>query len=572
MNGRAERGGTVLKQLKDQCCRHSRLLAALVFLAAALLGLALVGSSGIGVDEKTERRTLDVNIRAYVELFTGEDSPEAQAISEHHIAEWRDRDYGQAKFYPVWPVMHAMEQDGNYAGMENVYHYYMYLLFVLGSFAVYSIVRRLTKSRGWGLVTAGLLFVNPRFFTEAFYNNKDIVLLSLCLIVFWLGLVFIQEDSWHSAILFGFAGAVAANSRILGLAAFGLCGIAYLVVRIGNKAWNKRAFWRGFAAVAAFVLFFILLTPACWSGFFSFWKYLIVGTANFDAQRWNGWLLYRDAMYNPVENPVPWHYIPWLMVITTPLLILGLAALWPVLLILRCRADAKKWLRTETVFGLALAVFTAAPVVYAMLARPNLYNGWRHFYFVYGPVVILAGLAAAWLWQSRRVWLRRVLGAVLAVHLVFYAGYICMYYPHSYAYFNFLAGPHPELSYDADYWNISQRELMMEMLDRDPEFSVVCRQPSSMLAWNWYMIKDTVPERFTDKNEEVSWERRNRAKYVLENTSALQSSRMHAGDEVNDPAWQEWEAQMAAQEPVMQIRCGRTVLWRVYENPQCTRE
>lgn len=547
---------------------HIKAAAAALFLLAALLGLLLVDRCGIGVDEATERRTLDVNIRAYVELFTGQDSASAQAISEHKISEWRDRDYGQAKFYPVWPVMHALEQQGCIRGMENAYHYYMYLLFLLGLFALYSIVRRLTGSRGAGLLAAGLLYLNPRFFAEAFYNNKDVVLLSLCLVVFWAGLVFIQSRSWLSCVAFGLAGAVAANSRILGLAAFGLCGIVYLVVYIGQKRWTKRCFWRGFAAVASLLVFFILLTPACWSGFFDYWKYLILGTANFDAARWNGWILYRGGVYNPVENPVPWHYIPWLMAITTPLLVLLLAALWPVQLILRCKKSREQWLSTETLFSLGLTVFFAAPLMYAMLARPNLYNSWRHLYFIYAPVVILAAVSAFWLWQSRGRVLRRVLTVVLAAHFVFYAGYIGINFPHEFAYFNVLAGAHPEQRYDADYWNIAQRTVMEKLQTLNPEFRAVPAQADGMLSWNWYQLKDALPTPLSEHCEEVQWDRRARAQYVAQNASYWKIWQLHPGWDLNNPAVQQWVSELENQQPIFTVKCGRTVLWQVYENPE----
>ena len=551
---------------RDQVSRGA-LLVALVFFLAALLGLFLVDDSGIGVDEAIERRTLNVNIRAYVELFTGEGSEAALAISEEDIDTWRDRDYGQAKFYPVWPIMNALEQAGNTHGMENVYHYYMHLLFLLGLFGLYSIVRQLTGSRAFGLVAAGLLYVNPRFFAESFYNNKDVVLVSLCLIVWWMGLRFITKDTWESCIWFGLAGAVAANARILGLAAFGLCGIAYLVVHIANGRWDRRLFLRGFAAVASFLVFFTLLTPACWSDFFGFWKYLIVGTANFDTARWNGWVLYRGALYNAVANPIPWHYIPWLMLITTPLFIVVLAALWGIQLLVRNRLCAQKWLCLESVYCIALAVFFAAPLVYTMVVHPNLYNGWRHMYFIYIPVVVLAGVGAAWLWQHKKKWLRIALCASLAANFLYYAGFIIANHPYEFAYFNFLAGEHPEERYEADYWYIGQSELMKQLQEMDADFSAVPLNKSIRLEGTWYRVKGTMSG-LTERNEEVTWDRRGRARYVLENTCYAAIDDLSPNWDLSDPAVQLWKSLMNAEEPILEIKCGRTVLWRVYKNPQ----
>ena len=541
------------------------LAIAVLLAAAALMGLALVGRSGVGLDERIELRTLNVNIRAYVELLTGENSPQAQAISEEQISTWHDRDYGQARFYPVWPLMQALKQSGRVQAAGNVFHYYIHLLFLLGLFALYSIVTRLTRSRPAGLLAAGLLLVNPRFYAESFYNSKDLTLLSLCLVVLWLGLRFIQQNDWASCVWFGLAGAVTTNSRIIGLAVFGLCGIVYLVDRIVHRQWSMRCFWRGAAAVATLVVVFFLLTPACWSGFFQYWKELIAGTANFDPNRWNGWVLYRGAVYNPVENPIPWHYIPWMMAITTPLLILALAALWPVLCILRNKADKQKWLSTENLFCLMLGVMFAAPVGYAMLARPNLYNGWRHFYFVYSPVVILAAISVLWLWRSRKKWLRWGLATVLAVHFVYYAGFIAANRPNEFAYFNMLAGPHPEERYDADYWDIGLLTAMDRLHETDPQVRGTARTPYYLSSW--HMVRDLLGLE-QDGAEYSHWENRWRPRYVLDNVSYTKINDLHPLWDVEDPEVHKWCDQMAQQEPLFEIKSGRTVLWRVYENPQ----
>ena len=555
------------KRLPGLTATHGRALVCLAFVLAAVLGLFLVDGCGIGVDEKTERRILDVNIKAYAQVLGGEDSALYQSLGDiPDIDDYVERDHGQAQSYPVWPLMYLARQQDNMAAMENIYHMGLHLLFLLGLFGLYSIVRRLTGSRGAGLIGAALLYGNPRFFAESFYNNKDVALMSLCLIVFWMGLRFVQENTWNSCILFGIAGAVAANTRALGLAAFGVCGLVYLADVTARRAWSRRAFLRGLAAVAAWLLAFVLLTPACWHDFFGFWQYYLGATANFDAARWNGWFLYRGAVYNPTENPIPWHYIPWLMIITTPLLILAAAAVLPVLAAVRCGKSRARWLSTPMLFCMGLGLFALLPLGYAMLARPNLYNGWRHMYFIYGTVVIFAGLCLHGLWQSRRKWLRTALAAVLALHFVFYAGFIALNHPNEFAYFNVLAGPHPEERYDADYWNIAQYTVMDEMLARDPAFSAVGRGGTS-INWSWYTIKSTMPERFGEGSEEVTFDRRHRAKYILENTSAWHTELLHPSMDPADPAVQEWIAVTDALEPVMQVKCGRAVLWNVYENP-----
>ncbi len=554
--------------------RHARALVAVLFALLALAGLPAVRHTGPGFDDHLERVTLGVNIRAYAGLLGLEDTPFFAGLPEGDIAGNIERDHGQARFYPVWPVMNALEQAGRPGAATIVYYYYNYLLFLLGLFAVYAILLRLAKSRAAGVLGVLLLWLNPRFFAASFYNTKDMPFLAFCLAVLWLGLRFAQGRGFGSAVWFGLAGALAANGRLLGAAAFGLMGLFYLARLTLQKGWNARAFWRGAAAVGAFAFFWFLLTPAAWQDPLGFLAFQLGQTANFDPARYSFMVFYRGALYSPALNPIPWHYIPWLMLITTPLLVLLLAAAWPVLLAAQNGRRAAGWKSDETLFTAAAGLLSLGPVAYAMLRRPNLYTGWRQLYFVYGPLVLFAALSACRLWQlaraaapGRRRVLSGVLAAALAVHLGYYGGFVARYGPLGGSYFNLLAGPHPEERYDADYWNTSLHVLMDEMQKRDPAFSVVPLSPASHVSANWYVIAEMGPP-LAEGCEEVSWDRRGRARYVVENTSYSAIGALHPFWDEADPAVAEWKRLMDKETPVYELRCGGTVTWRVYQNPQ----
>ena len=562
--------GAILGRLR----RQPGAAVACLFLLLALLGIARAPFAAPGLDDGPERRILGLNIRAYAALFGWEDTPLFAGLPEGEIASDIERDHGQARLYPAWPLMNALERTGHPGAASAVLYGYCHLLFLLGAFGVYAILYRLAGSRAAGVLGALLLVTTPPLYASSFYNTKDTALLSLCLITFWLGLRFWEGSGFGSAVLFGLAGAFAFNSRLLGAAAFGLMGLGYLALLTLQGRWSARAFWRGAAAAGAFAGFWLLLTPAAWAGPLGFLRYQLSATSSFDAARWNGWVLYRGAMYNVQQNPIPWHYIPWLMLITTPVLLLLLAAAWPVLLAAKNGRRAAGWKSDETLFTLAAGLFSAAPVVYAMLRRPNLYTGWRQLYFVYGPLVLFAALAVHRLWQlakgaapGRRRVLCGLLAAALALHLGYYGGFVARYGPLGGSYFNLLAGPHPEQRYDTDYWNTCLHRLMDEMQKRDPVFSVVPLNPASHVSANWYVIAEMGPP-MAEGCEELVWERRGRARYVVENTSYSAIQALRPFWDESEAAVAEWERLMAKQSPVYQLRCGNTVVWRVYQNPQ----
>ncbi|MBQ8648134.1 MAG: glycosyltransferase family 39 protein [Oscillospiraceae bacterium] len=524
------------------------------------------------MDHYIELGILDSNMKVYAEVLFGKDSSLYQSIpSSQDIRTSIERDHGESALYLMWPFFHAMRLtlESYFRPAELLTFFYYHLVFLFALYALYQTVRSLTGSPLGGLAAMLLLYCNPRFWGESFYNNKDMVLLSLCLIVFWRGLRFIEEDSWSSCIWFGLAGAFAFNTRLLGLGAFGVCGIAYLADLTVHKLWDRKKFLRGLLAVGSMLFFFFLLTPAAWSDPLEFFVYLYQNTTSFDLSRWNGPILYRGAYYNPEINPIPWHYIPWLIVITTPPLILILAVLTPLAMLASSRFSDSPILCRQNLFCACLALFSILPILVSMLGNSNLYNGWRHMYFTYGPIVVLAAYTAVHLCRQRIRWLRLLVVGLLSANLIYYSGFIARYYPHEYAYFNFLAGEHPEESYEADYWLISLRPVLLELLERDTRCTVTNMGCNAYLQKQWYNMVH-YPVEIAEDEEEVYWDRRGRAVYVVENTSYWQMEQLHntwVEDGVYD-SMQDWIRLVGESEVVYEVKCGRTVLWRVYKNPQ----
>ena len=88
---------------------------------------------------------------------------------------------------------------------------------------------------------------------------------------------------------------------------------------------------------------------------------------------------------------LPWDYFPTWMLITTPPIALALAALGIVYAARLCAADRRGVFDNSTArFGLLTAACLIAPAAAVIALDSNLYNGWRHVYFLYAPICVLA--------------------------------------------------------------------------------------------------------------------------------------------------------------------------------------
>ena len=170
-------------------------------------------------------------------------------------------------------------------------------------------------------------------------------------------------------------------------------------------------------------------------------------------------------MYDGAATTVvamPRGYVPTLFALKLPevLLVLGLGGLAGVA-VTAARRDVAPQHRAALVL---IALAAALPIAVAVVTRPAMYNGIRHFVFVTPPLAALGGLAGAW--AIARVALTRrplvavaaagVLGLALAAPVV----EAVRLHPFQYTHFNHLAGGirAADERYMLDYWGLSFKQ------------------------------------------------------------------------------------------------------------------
>jgi hypothetical protein len=124
-------------------------------------------------------------------------------------------------------------------------------------------------------------------------------------------------------------------------------------------------------------------------------------------------------------------------------------------------------------FAVALAVIL--PVAAAILTRPAMYNGIRHFIFVLPPLAVAGGLAGAWIanWIAKRA-ARFSRPAQTALAIVFAAGIalpaidMAQLHPYEYVSFNHIAGGvrGAQPRFMLDYWGLAFKQAGDELRDK----------------------------------------------------------------------------------------------------------
>lgn len=118
-------------------------------------------------------------------------------------------------------------------------------------------------------------------------------------------------------------------------------------------------------------------------------------------------------------------------------------------------------------FVLCLTV-AVLPVAAAILMHSTLYNGWRHMYFIFPELVVVALFGVQWLFRllRGRRWPRRILAGGLAALLAGQACWIGWMHPFEKFYLNPVGQSMCDLL-EKDYWYESTTAQILHILEVD---------------------------------------------------------------------------------------------------------
>ena len=432
-----------------------KLFVALFLLLLALAGLCAVRDYGMPFDELTEMQIFQSNLKEYALQWNPDNPGFYAALSVARASESNDREYGSSAYYLLAPFLPRLA--GDIAAFSLAWSVLTWVWFMLGCAALYGILRSAGLSRLPACAGMLLLYLMPRFFAEGHYNNKDMVLLSFVLITLYFGVRLMRKPGVLRALVFALSAAIATNTRVVGLAVFGLTGLMVAAGVTVRRQWSRKMAWIACAAVLGYLAFYVLLTPAMWSRPLEQLGYTLRSASSFS--RWNGTILFRGALFPDPggSTPLPFYYLPYMMLTTIPLYTSALALLGLFTLCGRWIQQKGAWLsEPSNLLLLTAALLLVLPVACAVLFRPTVYNGWRHCYFVYAGLVILAGYGihalAQWTRASKAA--RAAVAVLLCACLLFTGAGIAYNHPYEFAFYNALVPRDRENYLELDYWNV----------------------------------------------------------------------------------------------------------------------
>ena len=481
--------------------------AALTLAAFAAVGVAVLDDYGVAVDEVAQRFIGQAVIDS---VLPGAAGLPADRIINHpeygYVLLPHDRYYGAAFEAPLVLIERLLGLADSRAVLLSR-HLLTHLFFLTGGFFCWLLVYRLFGDRWLALFALLLFLLHPRIYAHSFFNSKDLPFLAMFMIALYL-----LERAFHrgTAAAFAACGAgvgVLINLRVMGVmlfaAAAGLRTLDLLQARGRAERRRVLATAGAFALAAAGTLY--ALSPYLWRDPSA----IIDGLAMLSRHPNHVATLFQGE---PVRWPsIPPHYLPTWMAITTPPATLLLCLTGAAAVTRRGVARPAGILRNGPVrFGWLLAACLALPPVAVVALRSNLYGDWRHLYFLYAPLCLLAvyGLRAL-LAAARRlaaaqpggrgiplrrgIRLRYGVCALAAAALAGSALEAVRLHPYQHGYFNGLTDrrtpEHLRAQYHVLYGGTEFRSGLEYLLARSPDSTLrVDGDSRNRLRHNWLIL------------------------------------------------------------------------------------
>ncbi|MBB5047792.1 asparagine N-glycosylation enzyme membrane subunit Stt3 [Rhodopseudomonas rhenobacensis] len=330
-----------------------------------------------------------------------------------------------------------------------------------------------------GLSALLLLALCPTFYGHMFMNPKDAPF-AVAMVILMLGLVRLAEEyprpSPQTVLIVGLGAGLSIGSRILGGLALVYALIGFIPLLIEEVRSNGlREAGRRFASMS------FALIPGLIFGYLVMgliWPWSIMEPANplraltyFSHFFEKPWKEMFDGALVSVPD-MPWSYLPTLFALQLPEVLLALAAGGVVMTIVALSRN-NETPRRKTIL-LMLTVAATLPLIIAMVKRPALYNGIRHFIFVIPPMAVLAGVALARLMDwigARHLGSQAAAVAIFGFGLMLPLAEMIRLHPYQYTHFNHVAGTvrSAESLFMLDYWGLALKQASDALRDEIAE-------------------------------------------------------------------------------------------------------
>lgn len=416
------------------------------FLVYFLLGMTIFKHYGTYWDEARD-------------IVTGMVSLNFIVHNDNTLFTYKDRYYGTA-FQQILTIPIFLFKITDPFVIYQLRHLLVFLYFFISTIFFYLLCLNQFKNKWLSLLGVTFLIISPRIFADSFYNSKDIALLSAFIIGFYTLYCFIKKPNMFRAIIHSITCAFATDIRLVGLL------IPFLtIIFMATEHQIRTKLLPLMIFIVFFCLFIILFWPFLWKNPIGNLIEAINFTRRF--QYYDGLVLYFSKYIK--SQDLPWHYIPVWISITTPLSYLILFLIGLLKIILNLLHNIKTTYVKNRILIFAVC-WLFIPYLIILRSENELYDGWRHLYFIYPAIIILAlfGFDTLIKFKYLKI-LKSFIALALFFNLLWVVRFMIINHPYQNLYFNelTLGMANARKNFDFDYWGLIFKKGLLYIAETD---------------------------------------------------------------------------------------------------------
>lgn len=438
------------------------------FIIYFLIGFQLVADYGISTDEEFQRFSGFYWLCYVLDFLPFEN---LKFVASQKLASIEGPTLPNPAEFPFYGVIFDLPLAliETVFNINNSYDYFLlrhkvnFLVFFLSSIFFYKILKIRFVNKIILFLGVLLYISSPRIFGDSFYNNKDLIFLSLVTISFYYYISFIKYKNFKNLFLFSLISALATSLRVIGI----FLPFSFTLFLITQKETSKDKLLNFFSYFTTFIFFLILFWPYLWSDPFSNFIDSFKAFSNFKFLSIK--ILFNGEYF--FTHFLPMSYLPTWIFITTPIITLILFSIGYFFIFKRLffrTINIKNgstfndfWRSKNEQCDLFVFINFSLIFFYIIFTSPILYTGWRHLYFLH-PMMIYLGCIAILLINKKKY-------EKLILILIFFATLFNFYelkkfHPYQSLYFNQIVKDSRKNDFEIDYWGLAGVRFLNEII------------------------------------------------------------------------------------------------------------
>ena len=364
-------------------------------------------------------------------------------------------------------VIFNIEDSKNY---YHLYHFLNFTLFFTASIFFYKLLFNRFLNNNIALIGTLFFVLSPRIYASSFYNNKDLVFLSLATIALYYCFKSLEKMNYKNLLIFSIFAAMCTSSRIFGIIFPVFFSIFYFLSFLPSQKIIKNLKFIGFFLISYF-LFLILFWPELWSNpienlFLSF-KYFKFFDGFSLKMFFNGEYIHSSFL--------PYSYIFTWILITTPILYILLFFIGYFVIFRRFflrlinikeNSSYPDFWRGINEKKDLFILFNLTGVIFGLIIFSIiLYTGWRQIYFLNIFIIYFATYGFYYLQiKLKSKFNRNVQYGIVGIFLIFVVYKMIIFHPYQNLYFSFPFKKDIHNKFEIDYWGLSANKFLKDVI------------------------------------------------------------------------------------------------------------